>query len=340
MPPESPDPAGPDRLSVVMPVYNEPDWIGRSLRAVDAALAEAGMSGEIIVVDDGSDAATGEAIRQTAVRAPLRVLRQENSGRFVARRTGIEAARENLILLLDSRVTIDPTALVHLRRAWDPDRPAWNAHVVVEVDGDPYARFWNVLTDVAFASYFADPRETSFGPAEFDRFPKGTTCFVAPRADLLTAMDGFRSAYADLRQANDDTPVIRDLAGRYPIRIGPGFSCRYHGKRSFKRFVKHAAHRGGVFLDGYGRPGTRFFGVIVAFYPLSLASLWAAARSRRLAAAGLAALPLAGYALGARWRRPAADRRVLALLGPVWLCSYASGLWLGLLRAARARFGR
>jgi glycosyltransferase involved in cell wall biosynthesis len=322
-------------LSIVMPVYNEPEWTPVAVRdAVEAQQRSGFADAEIILVDDGSDEPTRRAL--DAIEAPIdvRVLHQENQGRFGARRTGIRAARHELVLLVDARVSLRPDALRFVSdRLRDGEAlPAWNGHIDVEVEGNAYARFWNVLTDAAFAEYFSNPRTTSFGLEEFDRFPKGTTAFLAPRDVLLDAIDAFGSMYADAHDANDDTTVIRHIAERQRINISPGFSASYRGRRSLRDFLRHARHRGTVFLDGYGRPGTRFFPIIAAFFPISASSVLVLARRPRLGLAALA-LPAVWAGVGVKLRRPAADVAALAALGPAWLVAYAAGMWRGLFLA-------
>jgi len=317
-------------LSVVIPIRDEPEWIGVAVRDLVTAVQQAGLDDvELVIVDDGSQQPTRDALAALETPFPRRVIRQPPSGRFAARRAGIEAARHERVLLLDSRVSIRPDALAFVR-----DRPGvWNAHVDVDVDGQPYARFWNVLTELAFHHYFGDPRTTSYGAEDFDRFPKGTTCFLAPRDELLATMGSVRSLYDDLAHANDDTLMIRELVadgGR--INISPGFSCLYRSRTSLRGFLRHAYHRGGVFVDGYGRRGTRFFPVVAAFFPASLAGL--AVLRRRPALALLA--PNAAAAAALALRRSHEDARVMGTLGPLWLAAYAAGMWRGLVRALSA----
>ena len=84
--------------------------------------------------------------------------------------------------------------------------------------------FQNVLTEIAWREYFDDPRPVAFGAEEFDRYPKGSGCFVAPREVLLEAFQAPPSRYADIRYANDDTPMLRSIAVRQPIHVAPGFA--------------------------------------------------------------------------------------------------------------------
>jgi glycosyltransferase involved in cell wall biosynthesis len=320
-------------LSIVIPIYDEPYWIGIAVAdAVAAVLNSPFAQTDMIIVDDGSGTPTQNALAGLHTPFPLKVVHQPNGGRFAARRTGIQTATGDLVLLLDARVSIRPDALDFVAGQLSPQDPLpiWNAHVDTELDSNPFARFWNVLSALAFRDYLDNPRTTSYGLEEFDRYPKGTTCFLAPRAQLLSAIADFNSYYKDLRNANDDTPIIRALAAHQQINISPGFSCVYRSRDSLLPFLRHAFHRGTVFVDGYGRPGTRFFGVIVAFYPISLIVLLLALRRPRRLVIGTAVLPAATASLGVITRRSRADVAALAALGPAWLYVFVAGMWRGL----------
>ena len=256
-------------LSVVIPAYNAREHIAGTIGALAVALKRSGWPAELVVVDDGStDGTADQACAAASGRMPIRVVRQPNTGRFAARRAGIEAAKGTHILLLDSRVQLAPDALAFVHRRLS-ETQVWNGHVHVVAEGNPFGAFWNVLVRLAWADYFAAPRTTTFDARTFDRFPKGTGCFLAPRTLLLEAVGAFRSRYEDLRLANDDTPLIRWIAEREPIGISPDFSCRYTPPATLGSFLRHAEHRGVVFLDGHGRSQSRFFPAVVAFYPVS-----------------------------------------------------------------------
>ncbi len=327
-------------LSIVIPVYNEPQWIAICVAdALTAVQRSSFVDTELIIVDDGSSEPTRQALACLDTPFPVKIIRQQNSGRFVARRTGIEAAEGDLVLLLDARVSIGPEALdfVASRLGERDQLPIWNAHVDIELEGNPFARFWNILSGLAFSDYLNNPRTTSYGLDEFDRYPKGTTCFLAPREELLGAIGRFQSHYKDLRNANDDTPIIRMLAAHQRINISPDFSCLYRSRDSLSPFLRHAFHRGTVFVDGYGRQGTRFFGIIAMFYPLSALTLLLATRRPRAAVAGTTLLPVGAAGIGVALRRPRADIAALAALGPLWLYVFAAGMWRGLWLALRAK---
>lgn len=98
-----------DGVSVIIPAYNETAAVGPTLEQAQAALAEAGLEGEIIVVDDGStDGTADEAARYPAVRL---IRHPYNKGYGAALKTGIRQARHDTIVILDADGTY-PCALI------------------------------------------------------------------------------------------------------------------------------------------------------------------------------------------------------------------------------------
>ena len=330
-------------LSVVVPAYNEAASLPSTIDSLVQAVAPSGFDADVVLVDDGSTDGSAEAVEGAlGERLPLTIVRQPNRGRFEARRAGLEAAQGDLVLLLDSRVRIDPGALAFARPRVEAGERVWTSHVHVEDRGRPLGAFWRLLAELAWAEYFDDPRTTSFGSEDFDRFPKGTTCLLAPRSLLRQAVGAFRSGYADLRRANDDTPILRWIAERERIHVSPAYSSSYTPRADLGPFLRHAYHRGIVFLDGHGRSASRFFPAVVAFYPLSV--LWAIRAARRPLLAPVTAAfvsaAAAGYAL--RRGKSARDAASLALAGPLYAAGHAAGMWAGLalrLRALRRASG-
>ena len=319
-------------LSVVMPVHNEAGHLGRTIDALSVAVARSPLSVELVVVDDGSMDGSAEAVADAvAERLPLRIVSQPNLGRFAARRAGVEAASATYVFLLDGRVSIEPDALVFVAPRLADGQRVWTGHVHVEAGRNLYGIFWQLLAELAWSDYFGDPRTTSFGVEEFDRFPKGTGCFIAPRDLLLEAIDAFRTRYADLRHANDDAPMIRWIAARERVHVSPLFGSAYEPRRTSRAFVRHSLHRGVVFVDGHGRRESRFFPVVVAFYPVSALLALAALRRPIFAARAMALAALGAAALGIAYRRKPLEVLALGLLTPVYAVFHGSGMWRGLL---------
>jgi glycosyltransferase involved in cell wall biosynthesis len=326
-------------LSIVIPVFSQPKWIGPTIEHAAVAVQHSGFKrAEIVVVV--ADEATRQALAQVRPPLPLRVLNEEAPGRLAARHQGVAAASGELVLLLDSRIAIDPNALrfVSDRIAEQHDLPIWTAHIDFNVS-TPYGRFWSVIIPLVWWRYYSKPRTTSFGMDEYDRFSKATTCFLAPRSMLLDANAQFSSYYADTRSASDDTGLIRLLAAQQPINVSPHFACTYTPHEGYVAFMRNVFERGRTFLDSYGRPGTRFFPVVLAFYPLSLLAAILGLRRPRLAlkAAIVSPLPLAAATMA--FRRNRADAFAVAWIGPNWVAGMCAGLWAGMWMVLRSRLG-
>lgn len=327
-------------LGVVMPVYNEAEHLPATIHALVGAVERSDFDAELVLVDDGSTDGSADVARSAAgKRLPVRVVSQPNRGRFDARRAGLEASTAEWVLLLDGRVRLGADALAYVSARLGDGHRVWNGHVNVETDGNPYGAFWNVLVELAWREYFDDPRPTSFGVEGFDRYPKGTTSFLAPRELLAAAIGRYASAYDDLRNANDDTPIIRWIAAREPINLSPAFDCDYTPRESFRSFARHAFHRGTVFLDGHGRRESRFFPVVAAFYPVSAALALASLRRPALVPAIALGAALAGGVVAATARRSRAGTLPFAALLPVYAVLHGAGMWRGLALIARRRLG-
>ena len=90
-----------DNVSVIIPTYNRANLIDR---AVESVLQQKSFSGELIIVDDGSEDNTTEIVTllSTAANIPIKYHRMENSGPAEARNVGVSLAEHSLIAFLDS----------------------------------------------------------------------------------------------------------------------------------------------------------------------------------------------------------------------------------------------
>lgn len=99
------------RFSIIVPVYNVEEYLQG---CIDSILANDCSECEIILVDDGStDGVCPEICDRNAAKHPglIRVIHQENQGLGGARNTGLEAAKGEYVLFVDSDDTIDPRTL-------------------------------------------------------------------------------------------------------------------------------------------------------------------------------------------------------------------------------------
>src|SRR5579883_2480467 len=99
------------KLSILVPLYNEEEFIAPLLERVLAAPLEAGMSREIVVVDDGSTDGSVEIVEAIAARAPgvIRLVRHErNRGKGAAVRTALAHATGEFCIIQDADLEYDP----------------------------------------------------------------------------------------------------------------------------------------------------------------------------------------------------------------------------------------
>lgn len=255
-------------LSVVIPTYNAAQWLPKTIPRIEKALKVAKVdAAEIIVVDDGSTDGSAETAKKLKIKYPIRIVNQPNSGRFLARAAGVNAATYELILFIDTRVYIEPNGLKFVlgEMAKNPDRKVWTSHVHIDKQANIYARFWDALTCLAWRRYFSNPRDYSYGLKEFDYYPKGTTCFVVPNSIIKEANHWFMTNTKNVKTSSDDTLLIRHIATTNNINISPEFACTYHARTSFWQYNKHVFHRGTFFVDGFLRhDGNRFFWPLIA----------------------------------------------------------------------------
>ena len=128
------------KLSVVIPIYNMERWLAACLDSViDPACADY----EILAVNDGSADRSGEIAADYAARFPalLRVIATPNGGLGHARNTGLEAARGDYLLFLDSDDTLAPGALRAMLECLDGSFDiAVFDFLTVDEDGRPLGR--------------------------------------------------------------------------------------------------------------------------------------------------------------------------------------------------------
>jgi polyisoprenyl-phosphate glycosyltransferase len=104
-------------VSVVLPVYNERGHLGAEVERIRAALASSRYTFEIIVVDDGSDDGSSEAILEIP---DVRVIRfAQNRGSGSARKAGTRAARGHVVVWTDADMTYPNDEIPRLVEALD-----------------------------------------------------------------------------------------------------------------------------------------------------------------------------------------------------------------------------
>jgi glycosyltransferase involved in cell wall biosynthesis len=116
VPSPPPDETTPE-VSVVLPCYNERNHVEQEVKRIRAALEAAGMSYELICVDDGSTDGTREVL--ASIPAIRTILFPRNQGSGTARRIGTQEARGRVVVWTDADMTYPNELIPDLVRELD-----------------------------------------------------------------------------------------------------------------------------------------------------------------------------------------------------------------------------
>lgn len=118
----SPAPAAPV-FTVFIPTYNRAHLLPRAFASIEA---QTFRDFEVVIVDDGSTDGTEALVRawQARVAFPVAYVRQPNQGKYAAQNAGVERAKGEFLVLLDSDDRLLPDSLERLLRHWESIPPA------------------------------------------------------------------------------------------------------------------------------------------------------------------------------------------------------------------------
>jgi dolichol-phosphate mannosyltransferase len=190
-------------VRVVLPAYNEEETIGVLLERLDQAFAEAGLHGDVLVVNDGSTDRTAEVVRAYRGQLPVELLDlNPNGGLAEAIKAGLLAAversgRDDIIVTMDADNSHTPGLILRMVRMVRE-----GSDVVIASRYQPGARVRGVPWHRVLMS---------LGAAVLFRV-------IAPIPGVRDYTCGYRAYRADL---------LRQAFGRYRQEFisQPGFGC-------------------------------------------------------------------------------------------------------------------
>lgn len=119
-PPGSPGPGGSPLVSIVVPTYNERENLEPLAKRVEAAMTEAGLDYELLIVDDDSPDGTWKEAEALAETYPIRSIRRtEDPGLATAVLRGFREARDDVLVVMDADLQHPPDAIPDLLDAVD-----------------------------------------------------------------------------------------------------------------------------------------------------------------------------------------------------------------------------
>lgn len=122
-------------VSIILPVYNEEQFIDRRIRELFRLIKTAGVEGEVIVVLDGCNDRTAAIVASLDYDQLRMIELHRNGGKAVALSVGCEAARYDVLVFADARQTWAPDALpLLLENFADPQVGAATGDLVLVAD--------------------------------------------------------------------------------------------------------------------------------------------------------------------------------------------------------------
>lgn len=249
------------RLTVVIPAYNAESTIERCLGAlVDQKGVVLNRDFTILLVNDGSTDRTVEI----ASRFPVGIVNLEkNSGRLAARQTGAEQALTKHILLVDTRVEIDPDA-VGAALALGEDAPPHMGNIRMGSEDLSTAAnrvFYLIRRRYYGREYYpVDTLNLTVTKKNFKRAPKGTTILWIDRELFIRLNEGVET------RISDDTLLLHRLVfdEGLPLERTSTIAGRYSSRTDYSATVPWLFHRGEVFHDFYLSKGGVYRGYLLA----------------------------------------------------------------------------
>ncbi|WP_151720690.1 glycosyltransferase family 2 protein [Gemmobacter serpentinus] len=243
-----------DLVSIIMPSYNNAEWIARSIHSV---LSQSSVNVELIVVDDGSTDHSVSVARAIAADHPnVRVISLlRNFGCYYARNIGVTRARGTYVTIVDSDDIITPDRILRQLNALKahPEKKAclartrrWSEDMSTPLGDLRYAEntlLWkrSLIDEIGYYdtvrfggdTEFRVRIETLFGKAAVLRIPDevyflrtletslttatGSTAYASQNGVLRPSLSDDRKRYSDNLNTWVQTAAANMMSGGLPL---------------------------------------------------------------------------------------------------------------------------
>ena len=245
-------------ISFIIPTYNENVALKETVSNIIIALNSAKVvEYEVIIVDDGSDI----PISTLDFTHPscLRILRQQNLGRLVARLNGLHNANYDDVIFIDSRVLIHQDSISNLVQSITESmiKPGMVVgNIQFPESTNLIGLFWDSITQFVWFRFHNSNSDLRLSIENFDQLPKGTTLLYSEKSLLLSSYEKLTESQLKSKDTNDDTLLIKEIVNRAYVICSKKFLATYTPRTTLYKFLRHAHHRGRVASQGYFATGS------------------------------------------------------------------------------------
>ena len=221
------------KYSVIIPVYNRPD---EARELLESLCAQTCRDFEVVIVEDGSAIPCKEVAEAYADRLDIHYYVKENGGPGRARNYGVERARGEYVLILDSDAVLPEGYIAAVEDELEREpADAFGGPDRAHPDFTPMQKAINY----AMTSFFTTGGIRG-GKKKLDKFyPRSFNMGV--RREVYQALGGF----SDMRFGEDIDFSTRIFKGRYRCRLFPEAWVWHKRRTDLKKFFKQV-HNSGI----------------------------------------------------------------------------------------------
>ena len=209
------------RLSVIVPLFNKSDYVGRALASISS---QTFADFEVIVVDDGSTDRGPEIVARHR-DSRVRLVSQPNRGPGAARNRGIEQSSGLLLAFLDADDEWLPHYLEASVAGMDSDGARHAAHTSAYFDEPSGADSSEMWRNRGFAPGVCQLNANTRAETLLHRVAFMSPCTTIARADVIRKLGGFYEK--NCRYAEDAYLWLRVLLN-YPVSFSLQPRVRVH----------------------------------------------------------------------------------------------------------------
>jgi len=235
------------KYSIVVPVYNRPELTSELL---DSVCRQTCKDFEVIIVEDGSTVPSKEAVETFKDKLDITYLEKENGGPGPARNFGVEHAKGEYVLILDSDVILPENYIKEIEKELN-SKPC-DAFGGPDAANDSFTSIQKAISYSMTSFFTTGGIRGGAKKKSLDKFyPRSFN--LGTRRSVYNELGGF----SDMRFGEDIDFSYRIVEGGYSCRLFPNAWVWHKRRTDFKKFYRQVFNSGMARINLEKRhPGT------------------------------------------------------------------------------------